>query len=94
MLLASEGVDLHFTEAAVHEIARVSEELNIILQNIGARSVQVLYGHLEILVSLNANLTYRRLHTVMERIVEPISFSAPELVSQVRVFVAIKVVLY
>ena len=37
MLLASEGVDLHFTEAAVHEIARVSEELNLLLQNIGAR---------------------------------------------------------
>ena len=37
MLLASEGVDLHFTEAAIHEVARVSEELNLMLQNIGAR---------------------------------------------------------
>ena len=64
MLLSAEGVDLHFTEAAVHEVARVAEELNLSLQNIGAR----------------------RLHTVMERIVEPISFSAPELVAQVGTF--------
>ncbi|KAG1675865.1 hypothetical protein FOA52_001522 [Chlamydomonas sp. UWO 241] len=62
MLLASEGVDLHFTDAAVAEIARIAEEANIALENIGAR----------------------RLHTVIERIVEPISFSAPDLVAQAR----------
>jgi hypothetical protein len=62
MLLASEGVDLHFTEAAINEVAGIAEELNRSLENIGAR----------------------RLHTVIERIVEPISFSAPDLASQVR----------
>lgn len=37
MLLSSEGVDLHFTEAAIHEIAHIAEETNRALENIGAR---------------------------------------------------------
>lgn len=56
MLLSTEGVQLHFTDAAVAEIAALAEEINRRVENIGAR----------------------RLHTVLERIVEDISFSAPE----------------
>lgn len=55
-LLATEDVQLHFTDAAVKEIARVAEEVNTSVDNIGAR----------------------RLHTILERIVEDISFDAPE----------------
>jgi ATP-dependent HslUV protease ATP-binding subunit HslU len=55
-LLSTEGVELHFTDAAIKEIARVAEEVNTNVDNIGAR----------------------RLHTVIERIVEDISFNAPE----------------
>ena len=55
-LLATEGVDLHFTTSAIREVARVAEEVNTSVDNIGAR----------------------RLHTVLERIVEEISFCAPE----------------
>ncbi|KAL6757951.1 P-loop containing nucleoside triphosphate hydrolase protein [Haematococcus lacustris] len=62
MLLATEGVDLHFTDAAIREIARLAEELNQTTDNIGAR----------------------RLAAVLERCVERVSFSAPELVAQAR----------
>ncbi len=62
MLLATEGVDLHFTDAAIREVARLAEEINRTADNIGAR----------------------RLMSVLERCVEHISFSAPELVAKVR----------
>ncbi|MGH6943003.1 MAG: ATP-dependent protease ATPase subunit HslU [Geminicoccaceae bacterium] len=55
-LLATEGVTLHFTDAAVQEIARLAHEINERVENIGAR----------------------RLHTVMERLVEEISFTASD----------------
>jgi ATP-dependent HslUV protease ATP-binding subunit HslU len=55
-LLRTEGVDIHFTDAAIKEISFFAEEINTALDNIGAR----------------------RLHTVLERILEDISFSAPE----------------
>lgn len=55
-LLGTENVQLHFTDAAVREIAKVAEEVNTSVDNIGAR----------------------RLHTILERIVEDISFDAPE----------------
>ena len=55
-LMATEGVTLTFTDAAVREIAAVAHEVNRSVDNIGAR----------------------RLHTVLERIVEDISFNAPE----------------
>ena len=55
-LLATEKLDLHFTDAAIKEIAKVAEEVNTAVDNIGAR----------------------RLHTIIERIVEDISFDAPE----------------
>ena len=61
-LLGTEGLQLHFTDAAVRKIARVAYDCNKLVDNIGAR----------------------RLHTVMERIVEEVSFSAPELAAEHR----------
>ena len=59
-LLETEDVALTIDSGAVAEIARLAEEINHSVDNIGAR----------------------RLHTVLERILEEISFEAPE---QVRV---------
>jgi len=56
-LLATEGVQLNFTDDAVEEIARIAALVNERGQSIGAR----------------------RLHTVMEKLLEEISFSAPEM---------------
>ncbi len=56
-LLATEGVDLTFTDDAIGEIARIAEDVNQRMENIGAR----------------------RLHTVMERLLDEISFDAAEL---------------
>jgi len=56
-LLATEGVDLVFQDDAVEEIARIAEEVNQRMENIGAR----------------------RLHTVMERLLDEISFDAADL---------------
>jgi ATP-dependent HslUV protease ATP-binding subunit HslU len=58
-LLATEGIDLKFTDAAIKEIARIAEEINTNVDNIGAR----------------------RLHTIIEKLVEDISFDAPEKVA-------------
>lgn len=55
-LLKTEGIELEFDSDAVSEIARLAEEINHSVDNIGAR----------------------RLHTVLERILEEISFEAPE----------------
>jgi len=55
-LLASEGVDLAFSDEAIGEIARDAERVNRALENIGAR----------------------RLHTILERLLEDISFAGPE----------------
>jgi ATP-dependent HslUV protease ATP-binding subunit HslU len=55
-LLATENVELIFTDAAIKEISKVAEEVNTSVDNIGAR----------------------RLHTIIERIVEDISFEAPD----------------
>ncbi|MCS6999034.1 MAG: ATP-dependent protease ATPase subunit HslU [Aquificaceae bacterium] len=59
-LLKTEGVELEFTEEAVEEIARIAEDANNRMENIGAR----------------------RLHTVMEKLLEDISFNAPEISGQ------------
>ena len=59
-LLRTEGVEIQFTEDAVEEIARLSEEINSKTENIGAR----------------------RLHTVMEKLLEDISFNAPDMSGQ------------
>lgn len=56
-LLATEGLEVEFTEDGIDELAKIATEVNLQMENIGAR----------------------RLHTVMERVLEPISFDAPEL---------------
>ena len=60
-LLATEGVTLEFTDAAITEIAYLAAEINERVENIGAR----------------------RLHTVMERLVEEISFTASDRAGEV-----------
>jgi ATP-dependent HslUV protease ATP-binding subunit HslU len=62
-LLATEGVELVFTDDAVSEVAAIAEYINDHTENIGAR----------------------RLHTVLEKMLEDISFTAKELVGQVTV---------
>lgn len=56
-LLATEGVQLNFTDDAVEEIARIAALVNERGQSIGAR----------------------RLQTVMEKLLEEVSFNAPEM---------------
>ncbi|MBW1780426.1 MAG: ATP-dependent protease ATPase subunit HslU [Deltaproteobacteria bacterium] len=56
-LLATEGIDLIFEDAAVREIASMASKVNERTENIGAR----------------------RLHTVMEKLVDEISFDAPDM---------------
>ena len=56
-LLATEGVNVNFTEDAIDEIAEIAEKVNEDAENIGAR----------------------RLHTVMEKVMEEISFKAPNI---------------
>jgi ATP-dependent HslUV protease ATP-binding subunit HslU len=55
-LLATDGVDLVFTDDGVEEIARIADEVNSSSENIGAR----------------------RLHTILEKVLEEVSFNAPE----------------
>jgi ATP-dependent HslUV protease ATP-binding subunit HslU len=59
-LLSADGVELTFSEDAVHEIARVAMEVNQATENIGAR----------------------RLATVLEAVLDEISFEAPGLGSR------------
>jgi ATP-dependent HslUV protease ATP-binding subunit HslU len=56
-LLATEGVQLEFTDDAVERIAELAEQINQRTQSIGAR----------------------RLQTVMEKLLETVSFEAPEI---------------
>ena len=55
-LLATDGVDLRFTEDGIEEVASLAQRLNTDGSDIGAR----------------------RLHMVLERLLEPVSFAAPE----------------
>jgi len=55
-LLATEGVELEFTQDGIARIAEISWEVNERTENIGAR----------------------RLHTVLERLLETISYEAPD----------------
>ena len=55
-LLATEGINLSFTEDAITRLAEIAFAVNESTENIGAR----------------------RLHTVMERLLEEISFAAPD----------------
>ena len=54
--MATEGVEVVFTDDAVRRVAELAAEVNDKTENIGAR----------------------RLHTVMERLLDEISFDAPE----------------
>lgn len=55
-LMATEGIDIEFSESSIDEIASIAAHVNEKTENIGAR----------------------RLHTVLERLLEDISFEAPE----------------
>jgi ATP-dependent HslUV protease ATP-binding subunit HslU len=55
-LLATEGVQLKFSDDAIAELARIAQSVNERTENIGAR----------------------RLHTVLERLLDEVSFSASE----------------
>jgi ATP-dependent HslUV protease ATP-binding subunit HslU len=55
-LMATEGIELDFRPDAIEEIARLAEQINSTIENIGAR----------------------RLHTILERLLEDISFTAPD----------------
>lgn len=55
-LLETEGVELEFTDDALHHVADIAEKANTSADNIGAR----------------------RLHTVMEKLLEDLSFSAED----------------
>jgi len=57
-LLATEGVDVTFTDDGLRRIAEIASHVNSRTENIGAR----------------------RLHTVLERLLEGLSFEAPDLV--------------
>ena len=56
-LLDTEGIELQFKENAIDEIARIANDVNERMENIGAR----------------------RLHTVMEKLLDEISFDAPDM---------------
>jgi len=56
-LLATEGVEVEFTEDAIISLAHYAARINEQMENIGAR----------------------RLHTVMEKVMEEVSFNAPDL---------------
>ncbi len=56
-LLATEGLEVEFSEDAVHEIARLAVEVNSSTENIGAR----------------------RLATLLEKVLDEISFEAPDM---------------
>ncbi|MCT8998107.1 ATP-dependent protease ATPase subunit HslU [Chelativorans intermedius] len=55
-LMATEGVELEFTDDAIDRLAAIAVDLNASVENIGAR----------------------RLQTVMERVLDDISFNAPD----------------
>lgn len=59
-LLATEGLELTFSEAGIKRIAELAWEVNEKTENIGAR----------------------RLHTILERLLESISYDAPDLVEK------------
>jgi ATP-dependent HslUV protease ATP-binding subunit HslU len=59
-LMETEGIDLSFTDGAIHRIADFATAVNERTENIGAR----------------------RLHTVMEKLLDDISFEGPDLVDK------------
>jgi ATP-dependent HslUV protease ATP-binding subunit HslU len=59
-LMETEGIDLTFTDDAIHRIAELATIVNDRTENIGAR----------------------RLHTVMEKLLDDVSFEGPDLVNK------------
>ncbi|OEH91253.1 HslU--HslV peptidase ATPase subunit [Bacillus solimangrovi] len=55
-LLGTEGINVEFSDDAIHKIAMIAHEVNQETENIGAR----------------------RLHTILERLLEELSFEAPD----------------
>ena len=55
-LLETEGIQIEFTDEAIHRLAELAYTVNQETDNIGAR----------------------RLHTIMEKLLEDLSFEAPE----------------
>ncbi|MFO7831193.1 MAG: ATP-dependent protease ATPase subunit HslU [Desulfuromonadaceae bacterium] len=56
-LMGTEGLELNFSDDAIHEVARIAARVNEQTENIGAR----------------------RLHTIIEKLLEELSFTAPEI---------------
>src|SRR5690606_5832089 len=56
-LLQTEGIEIEFSDDAIHELASIAADVNRNMENIGAR----------------------RLHTILEKLLEDLSFEAPEL---------------
>ncbi|MCE5322268.1 ATP-dependent protease ATPase subunit HslU [bacterium] len=56
-LLATEGVEVDFTDDGIQEIAKIAAEVNSAMENIGAR----------------------RLYTILERLLDDVSFAAPDI---------------
>jgi len=56
-LLETEGIEIEFSDEAIHELALIAADVNKNTENIGAR----------------------RLHTILEKLLEDLSFEAPEL---------------
>jgi len=59
-LMKTEGLELNFSDDAIHEVARIAARVNEQTENIGAR----------------------RLHTIIEKLLEEVSFNAPEIREQ------------
>lgn len=59
-LLSTEGVNIHFKEDSIEEIAELAYQLNEQMENIGAR----------------------RLQTILEKLLEEVSFEAPDLIEK------------
>ncbi|SFE16313.1 ATP-dependent HslUV protease ATP-binding subunit HslU [Paenibacillus algorifonticola] len=56
-LLQTEGIEIEFSDEAIHELASIAAEVNRNTENIGAR----------------------RLHTILEKLLEDLSFEAPDI---------------
>lgn len=56
-LLATEGIEVEFSDEAIRELASIAAEVNRNMENIGAR----------------------RLHTILEKLLEDLSFEAPDI---------------
>ena len=81
-LLATEGVELRFTDGAARAIAEAAAEANAALDNIGAARA-IAEAAAEANAALD-NIGARRLHTVLERVLELVSFDAPETAAKAR----------